>query len=553
MAASLVFGRSVWARSVVCRQWKSTILRLHSTAPAAAATMAATVAEPPTFVPTMKQVKSLPIIGSVVPFYSNIPSDMDQPYSFWPGMRRRYGDFFTMGLPSVGDKNDWYSTIHVIHDPTEMVKVVRSGGAYPSGLIQTFWMNKKWTRENKLELIAGGDGGLFGAGEDWKRLRTFLQTDLLHPEAARGYIPGMVQAAKLASRGALASSDDLNNYLSRVSFDLFSTIMFGELTKTADATAPADPENIQFVNGTIQGLSNAIQILMDPYETIVGNHLGIKTKKYKTMSEGFDVAWAIGRKKIDGFMERLVKNELNENEKASYLARAIERQAEESSNVSIREVQELAWTGLFAAVDTTSAVLGWNLVNISLNPDVQEKLYEEIAGVVAKNGGELTETAFGKDSTPYLRAVIRESHRLTPSSTIAMLKTVGSDDLEIHGKKMKKGSVFALETYSVGVDAEFVDEPEKFIPERWLQDAVAARAGTPSQVLDHPYLKEPFSQGPRRCPGSRVATNEMLVFIAQLVLDWKITSPVSSLKDIKYEQRTSIEAEIPPLRFEARV
>jgi len=526
------------------------ITRLHSTMPASALTLDAPTSD--AVVPQLKKVKSLPYVGSVLPFYSNIPSTIEQPYAFWPEMRQRHGDFYTMGIPSMGDSSDSHSTVHVITDPTEMFKVVRSGGAYPSGLISSFWANIKWSKENHLALVDGDNGGLFGQGEDWKRLRTFLQTDLLHPEAARGYIPGMVQAAKLASRGAPADSDNLNNYLSRVSFDLFNSVMFGEYTKTADSTVPADPENIKFVNGTIQGLSTAIHILMDPYETVMGNVLGVRTKKYQTMSDGLDIAWNIGNKKIAGFMDRLMKNELNENEKASYLARAIERQAMENSNVSVREVQELAWTGLFAAVDTTSAALGWNLINIALEEEVQEKLYEELAIVVANNGGELSAAAFGK-STPYLRAVLRETHRLTPPSALAILKTVGSDEIEIHGEKLRKGSVVALESYSLGVDPEFMDEPEKFKPERWLPDAVAAREGTPSQVLDHPFFKEPFSQGPRRCPGSRVATNEMLVFIAQLVLDWKITSPVvSSLKDIKYAQQTSIEAEIPLLKFEPR-
>mmetsp|Transcript_1277 Transcript_1277/g.2346 ORF Transcript_1277/g.2346 Transcript_1277/m.2346 type:complete len:287 (-) Transcript_1277:100-960(-) len=285
----------------------------------------------------------------------------------------------------------------------------------------------------------------------------------------------------------------------------------------------------------------------------MGNVLQVRTAKYQRMSDGLDIAWDIGQKKIHGFLQRLQNNELTENEKASYLARAIERQATEKSNVSVQEVLELAWTGLFAAVDTTSASLGWNLINIAINPDVQEKLHAEIASVVAANDGVLTETSFSKDSMPFLHAVLRETHRLTPASAISIMKTVGSDDIEIHGTKLNKGAVVALEGFSMGVDPQLMDEPQVYKPERWLPDAVTARTGTPAEVLDHPFLKEPFSAGPRRCPGSRVATNEMLVFLAQLIFDWKISAPTaSSLKDIKYEQRTSIEAEIPPLKFERR-
>jgi hypothetical protein len=83
---------------------------------------------------------------------------------------------------------------------------------------------------------------------------------------------------------------------------------------------------------------------------------------------------------------------------------------------------------------------------------------------------------------------------------------------------------------------------------------VASRKGTKSEVLDHPLLRDPFSQGARRCPGSRVATNEILAMISQLVLDWKISvcdESIKSLEDIKHEAGP-IKPIFPALSFEAR-
>ena len=118
---------------------------------------------------------------------------------------------------------------------------------------------------------------------------------------------------------------------------------------------------------------------------------------------------------------------------------------------------------------------------------------------------------------------------------------------------MEKGSVVVLEAYTPGMNPELVDAPEEYRPERWLEDAVEARKGTPSEVLDHPFMGTPFSQGARKCPGSRVALNEIHVLLSQLVLDYKIFSPVSQLKDVNYKQLTIIEVELPDLKFEQRL
>ncbi|KAL7537062.1 hypothetical protein ACHAWF_005651 [Thalassiosira exigua] len=518
--------------------------REKSTA-AAAATLRAAKHEVPasSAAPKLARIPSLPYLGSVIPQHSGVPDTLLKPYEFWPELRRRHGDFFTIGIPNIGDANDVRHTLYVVHDPNEMLKVVRSGGAFPSGLVQSMWPNKRWFVDSGMDTV-----GFFVNDEEWLRLRQFMQTDLFQPAAARGYVPGMIRAAELASRGApaAAAAKDLNEYLSRCAFDLFSTLMFGEMTETADATTPTDPENVAFVQGAIRGLSTSVQILVDPYETVVGKMMGFKTRKYRTMSEGYDAAWRIGEAKIDRFVESKERGELTENQRVSYLARAIDRQASEGSNVTFQEAKVLAWSGLFAAVDTTSNTIAWNLVHIALNPDVQDRLHDELTMAVDKFGedGKLTAEVLERSNVPYLHAVMRETHRRTP--------IVGKDGIDIHGVPVSKGSVVALEGFSLGMDPNIIDDPESFLPERWLPNAVEARRGTAAETIDHPFFKDAFSQGPRKCPGSRVATNEILVMLAQLVLDWRITSPVKNLDDIEYEQRTAIEPMLPQFGFESR-
>ena len=117
----------------------------------------------------------------------------------------------------------------------------------------------------------------------------------------------------------------LNSYLDRCAFDMFSSMMLGIYTETADETTRTDPENECFVKGAVQGLGTAIEMLFSPYEFIVGKLLKFETSKMKHCFEGFDAAWAIAQDKIERFIERKERGEFSDNEQVFYLSRAIDR------------------------------------------------------------------------------------------------------------------------------------------------------------------------------------------------------------------------------------
>ena len=230
--------------------------------------------------------------------------------------------------------------------------------------------------------------GFLGRGETWKRLRTFLQKDMLSPDAAKAYIPAMVEAAEFASKGAPASAEDLNAYTNRCAFDMFCSFFLGELTKMADPNTGHSSENIEFCKSAVSGFEALMGQLSNPVQLLLFR-LGIQTSLYNEMADNLSKTTNISRKKYNEFRKRYEAGELNEKQRNSYLARAIERQGAEDSTISEPELAELIDLSLTAAVDTTSSLLSWNMVNLSLNPDVQEKLYAEIAeNVKISVGGE---------------------------------------------------------------------------------------------------------------------------------------------------------------------
>ena len=293
-----------------------------------------------------------------------------------------------------------------------------------------------------------------------------------------------------------------------------------------------------------------------PIEYLMAKYIPFyKSTKFTALQKDWDTVREVGLKKMQDFILRYDNNELDEAEQRSYLAGAIKRQRE-TNELTQDEVIELCLIALFVGVDTTSSVTAWNLMHLALNQDCQEKLYTELSTSLKEkgsNGGtQLNVDVLEKKVSPYLHMCLRESHRITPAFTAAMWKGNSQKDIEIHNHHIPKGSM--VQMGHISFDSEYVEAPREFRPERWTTEGVASRKGTKSEVLDHPFLRDPFSQGARRCPGSRVATNEILAMIAQLVLDWKISvsdDKVKSLEDITSDS-SPIKPIFPTLKFEAR-
>jgi cytochrome P450 len=494
-----------------------------------------------------QEIPQLPGVGSMVPWWSDIPAvNLKRIYNFFPAVREKYGTFYSMGFPGIGDGANGH--VIVLGDPNEMLKVIRHESAYPSGFIQQEWATVKWLKNAHSPIVEGKDDGFFGSGETWKRLRTFLQTDLLSPVAAKGYVPGMIKAAQLASQGAPHSPDTMKDYVQRCSLDLFSTVMFGELIDFANPKSAAHQNtehnvNAAFCDAVENMLSDeTVQMMMNPYQILMNKMLGSTTSQFKAFAAHGNVARDIARQKILSFLERKKRGELSEVEEASYLALAMDRQSQSGATVSVDEMVDLSMVLMVAAVDTTSSLLHWVLVHLALNPSVQKTLHEELSKQVGEEGV-VTADMLNKKHTPYLHAVLRENHRLTPAIFVTLAKKNATSDLEIHGKTFPKGTMFLLDAYSTGIKSDIVDDCLSFEPERWSDEAVEARTGTPSEVLDHPLLRDPFSHGARKCPGSRAANYEVLSMISQLVLDWDIAIQdpyIKSLQDVEYEQTATI-------------
>lgn len=157
-----------------------------------------------------------------------------------------------------------------------------------------------------------------------------------------------------------------------------------------------------------------------------------------------------------------------------------------------------------AGTDTTTNSVLWILLYMVLYPDIQDKVQKEIDAVI---GLHRAPSMTDKGSLPFTEATIMEVQRLTVVVPLA-IPHMTSMTTEFCGYTIPKGTVVIPNLWSVHRDPTVWDEPDNFIPARFLdQDGKLLR-------------KEcfmPFGIGRRVCMGEQLAKMELFLMVTSLL------------------------------------
>ncbi|XP_010164939.1 cytochrome P450 3A24 [Antrostomus carolinensis] len=167
------------------------------------------------------------------------------------------------------------------------------------------------------------------------------------------------------------------------------------------------------------------------------------------------------------------------------------------------EVLSQAFIFIFAGYEPTSNTLCYLAYELATNPDVQQKLLEEI-DTVLPNKAPLTYEAVMQ--LEYLDMVVSETLRLFPIG--GRIERACKKDVEINGVTIPKGTIVMIPPYTLHRNAEYWPNPEEFRPERFRKEN--------KESID-PYTYLPFGAGPRNCLGMRFALLTLKVAIAVLL------------------------------------
>ncbi|HLM47542.1 MAG TPA: cytochrome P450, partial [Myxococcaceae bacterium] len=158
-------------------------------------------------------------------------------------------------------------------------------------------------------------------------------------------------------------------------------------------------------------------------------------------------------------------------------------------------------TMLLAGHETTANTLSWVWGLLHQNPDAERKLHAELDAVL----GGRPPTAEDVPKLVYTRRVMDEALRLYPP-VYSISRKVVKDDV-ICGYEVRGGSSLYMSPYVTHRLPEFWPDPERFEPDRFTPEQVAARPR---------YAYFPFLGGPRQCIGNNFALLEGTLIIATL-------------------------------------
>ncbi|KAJ1521760.1 hypothetical protein ONE63_003395 [Megalurothrips usitatus] len=148
--------------------------------------------------------------------------------------------------------------------------------------------------------------------------------------------------------------------------------------------------------------------------------------------------------------------------------------------------------------------MAWTFKVLSVRPDLQESILQEVQGVLGSDKGIGTHHLARLEVT---ERVIKETLRLFPS--VPMPARTASEELVLAGKTIPKHSTIFINVPRAHRDPRYWQDPLRFDPDRFLPERAAGR---------HPYAYLPFSSGPRRCIGAQYAMALIKTVVASVVL-----------------------------------
>lgn len=182
---------------------------------------------------------------------------------------------------------------------------------------------------------------------------------------------------------------------------------------------------------------------------------------------------------------------------------------EDGATMSDEQVRDEVMTVLLAGHETTSNALSWVAYLLTLHPEVEERLHDEVDTVL---GGRPPQMA----DIPRLRYtdwVFSETMRLYPPVWMIGRRSLAPDTLPVGGP-IPDDAQFGISPWVLHRHPRYFPDPERFDPERFSPEVARSRPV-------HAYV--PFGAGERACIGQAFARMEAVLILAALAQRCRLT------------------------------
>ncbi|XP_055709317.1 probable cytochrome P450 303a1 [Phlebotomus papatasi] len=182
-----------------------------------------------------------------------------------------------------------------------------------------------------------------------------------------------------------------------------------------------------------------------------------------------------------------------------------------SDSFSEKQLLAICLDMFIAGSETTSKTLGFSILNLVRDQEVQRKMQEEIDTVV---GRERLPKLEDRVNMPYCEAIVLEGLRFFMSNTFGIPHRA-LRDTTLCGYAIPKDTMVVASFFGMCRDPGTYADPEKFEPNHFLENG---KVTIPDQYA-------PFGVGKRRCMGEMMARSNLFLFLTTLFQNFRIYVP----------------------------
>jgi cytochrome P450 len=338
-----------------------------------------------------------------------------------------------------------------------------------------------------------GNGLVLSEGDFWLRQRRLVQP-AFSPKRFEGYAKTIVDCAQQAvDSWAPESQINVPLAMRRLTLAIVARTLFG-----ADVT------------GSEEALGEATETISEIVTVQTGRliqwPIWVPTAENRRKKRAIEVVDRVIRRII---RERRASGE-DRGDLLSMLLAAVDEEGD-GTGMTDEQARDEAITLFNAGHDTTASSLTWTWYLLAKHPDVEAAVRDEALGALQGRAAAYADLP----ALVYTTCVVKESMRLYPP-TWALIPRVTAQSVTIGGYELPKGAWVYIYPWVLHRDGRFFADPERFEPERFKPDRAAL-------IPQHAYI--PFGAGPHVCIGNTFATMEMVLALATIATERRLTLP----------------------------
>lgn len=425
-----------------------------------------------------------------------------QGVEFTRALQARYGDRMKMRVPFLPPV---YYLFHP--DDVHETLVARAG-----------IMNKPPFLTNVLKSSFGQ--GLFTShGELWKRQRKAMQPTFHHGKLDR-FAARMVEKTQTHTASwTNGTQTEIDKEMHALTFKVVMDALFND--DASEKTAPVYAAMKALGEGiAAQGASLALALLPEwlPLPAMRRKREGVAT------------------------LDRMIGAMIDERERLGEAASPPDlltllmftTDPDTGERMPRGQVRDELVTLFIAGHETTAVLLGWVWSLLAQHPEVETALHAELQTVLSGRAPTLADlprlTLTGQ--------IIKETLRLYPPAWFIMRQA--NEAATIGGEAIAKNGILFLLPYANQRDARWFDQPDAFIPGRWVE---GYERGLPKGA----YL--PFGMGPRICIGNGFAMMEAQLLVATIAQKYRfefqaVPEPVGATTTLGFKQPVPVKIRV---------